>query len=85
MNARICFNRSTQRGYIGKEDTASPTVAAKRVLLTATLNSKQATDIMIADMPNAFVQVDISYANQKERIIMKIKGLFVEVLCGMAP
>jgi hypothetical protein len=42
---------------------------------------------MTADIPNAFVQTDIDDQNQVKgnRIIMKIRGPLVDMLCEIAP
>ena len=40
---------------------------------------------MTADIPNAFVQVDIDEKEKGERIIMKIRGLLVNMLTELSP
>jgi hypothetical protein len=44
------------------------------ILITTTINAKQKRDVMTADIPNTFVQMDIDKKNQikGECIIMKI-------------
>ena len=70
-----------------RDDAASPTAMTESILITATIDAKQNRDVMTADIPNAFVQMDIDEKNQVkgERIIMKIRGPLVDMLLELAP
>jgi hypothetical protein len=68
-----CANGNTQRGYINKEDAASPAVATKSISITATINAKQGWDVMTIDVPNSFFQTDMEKID-RNRVIMKICG-----------
>ena len=83
VKARTCANGSTQRDYIPREDAASPTASTDSVLITGVIEAKQRRDIMTLDIPNAFVQTPIPKG--EERIIMKIRGVLVDILCQLAP
>ena len=83
IKARTCANGSTQREYIDRDDAASPTASTDAVLITATIDAKQGRDVMTADIPNAFVQTDVDLNGDK--IIMKIRGVLVDILCEMNP
>ena len=85
VKARTCANGSTQREYMEREDSASPTVATEAILLTAAIDAKQGRDIMTSDVPNAFIQTEIGHKDIGERIIMKIRGPLFDILCDMAP
>ena len=74
---------STQRDYIPKEDAASPTASTEAVLITGVIDAKQNRDVMTLDIPNAFVQTKIPEG--EEKIIMKIRGALVDILCEIAP
>jgi Reverse transcriptase (RNA-dependent DNA polymerase) len=84
VKARACANGSTQREYINKEDTASPTASTELILLTAAIDAKENSDVMSADIPNAFVQTDIE-VNNNEKMTMKIRGPLVEMLTALDP
>jgi Reverse transcriptase (RNA-dependent DNA polymerase) len=84
IKARACANGSTQREYINKEDSASPTVATESILLTAAVEAKEGRDMMTADIPNAFVQTNIEVDN-KEKMMMKIRGPLVDMLTKLDP
>ena len=81
----VLANGSTHRSCITKDQAASPTATTESVLIKATIDAKQGRDIMIADIPNAFVQTDIPTKNYQERIKMKIRGIIVESIKEMSP
>lgn len=53
------------------------------VLITGVVDARQERDVMTIDIPNAFVQTDIP--DGEEKIIMKIRGVPVDILCDIAP
>jgi hypothetical protein len=87
VKARTCANGSTQHAYMERDDAASPTAMTESILITATINAKQKRDVMMADIPNAFVQTIVEEKNQVkgEHIIMKIRGPLVDMLLEIAP
>jgi hypothetical protein len=73
IKACTCTNDSTQRSYIAKDDAASPTAATEAteaIIITCVIEAKQGHNVMMLDVPNAFVQIQIP--ENKERIIIKI-------------
>ena len=68
-----------------RDEAASPTTMTESVMITATIDAKQNRDVMTADIPNAFVQVDIDEKEKRERIITKIRGLLVNMLTELSP
>ena len=72
VKGRSCANESTQRGYVGRDEAASPTAITESILLTAVIDAKEGRDVMVADVPNAFVQTAIEPKEKGERVIMKI-------------
>ena len=85
IKGRACANGSSQREYMDRDEAASPTTMTESVMITATIDAKQNRDVMTADIPNAFVQVDIDEKEKGERIIMKIRGLLVNMLTELSP
>ena len=59
VKARVCANGSTQRSYIHKDDASSPTAATESILITGVIEAKQKRDVMILNIPNAFVQTEV--------------------------
>ena len=54
--------------------------------MTGIIDAKEERDVMVADVPNAFIQACIPNADKVgERIIVKITGVLVNILLQMAP
>jgi len=85
VKARIVANCSTQRSYVPKEEAASPTALTDSIIITGVIDAKQKRDVIILDIPNAFVQTTIPQGKTDERIMMEIRGVLVDMLVGMSP
>ena len=83
VKAHFCANGSTQREYMDRDATTSPTVMTESIFITSVIDAKQNRDVMTCDIPNAFVQTEIEEAIVGERIIMKIRGALVQILVEM--
>jgi hypothetical protein len=85
IKARTCANGSTQQEYTNCDKEASPTAMTESYMITAVLDAKQGRDVMTADIPNAFVQMEIEEKDIGKRTIMKIRGQLVNMLVDIAP
>ena len=86
IKARHCANGSVQRNWISSEDTASPTVYTESVLLSAVIDAEERRDVAVSDVPNAFIQTEVDERDEDgNRMIMKIRGVLVDILCNMDP
>ena len=86
MKARHCANGSVQRNWISSEDTASPTVHTQSVLLTGAIDAEERRDVAVSDVPNAFIQTECQERDDDgNRMIMKIRGVLVDILCNVDP
>jgi hypothetical protein len=84
LNGPVCANLSTQRAYIAREEASSPTApASEAIIITGVIDVKQKRDVMTLDIPNAFVQTEISLDGDK--IVMKIRGQLVDILLEICP
>eukprot|EP00543_Licmophora_paradoxa_P010625 CAMPEP_0202466662 /NCGR_PEP_ID=MMETSP1360-20130828/69430_1 /ASSEMBLY_ACC=CAM_ASM_000848 /TAXON_ID=515479 /ORGANISM="Licmophora paradoxa, Strain CCMP2313" /LENGTH=141 /DNA_ID=CAMNT_0049090879 /DNA_START=1 /DNA_END=423 /DNA_ORIENTATION=+ len=83
VKARTCANGSTQRSYTPKEEASSPTASSEAILITGVVEAKQHRDVMTLDIPNAFVQTSVPQDGDK--IVMKIRGTLVDILCPICP
>jgi hypothetical protein len=81
--ARMVAGGNTQRDYLTKEDSSSPTVSAKAVLLTSIIDSHEGRDVAVIDIPNAFIQTRVD--NPKDRVIIRMRGVEVDWLVKTAP
>ena len=81
---RIVFNGKPTREWLSREESASPTASLEGIMITGVIDAYEKRDIMTADVPNAFIQAELDRTG-KERIIMKITGVLVDILVKMAP
>ena len=81
--ARVVAGGNLQRGHVTKEESSSPTVSTKSVLLTSIVDALEERDVAIIDIPNAFIQTRVQDA--KDRIIIRITGVIVDWLVKAAP
>lgn len=65
----MVYNGSKTREWTAKEYSASPTASAKSIMLLMVINTTEGRDVMMADLPNAFIQVDLPEG--EERVMMK--------------
>ena len=86
IKARHCANGSVQRNWISSENTASPTVYTESVLLSAVIDAEERRDVAVSDVPNAFIQTKVNDRDEDgSRMVMKIRGVLVDILCNMDP
>jgi hypothetical protein len=72
-----------QRDYISKEDTSSPTVTTESILLSCIIDAEEERDVMVIDIPNAFIQTKVK--DEKDMAIIKLRGVLVDILVEIAP
>ena len=86
IKSRHCANGSVQRNWISSENTASPTVYTESVLLSAIIDAEERRDVAVSDVPNAFIQTESPELDEDgNRMIMKIRGAIVDIICNMDP
>jgi hypothetical protein len=59
IKARGCADGRKQRVYKTKEETSSPTVRTESLMLSCVIDAKERRKVMTADVPGAFMQVDV--------------------------
>jgi len=87
VKSRLVYNRKETRKWLSREETASPKVSLEIINLTFAIDAHEERDVMIADVPNAFVQTCMpsELLEEDNRIIMKVKGVLVDILYAMDP
>ena len=66
---------------MSREDTSIPTASLEDIFLTATIDAYEVRDIMFLDVPNTFIQANMTpNKDGEERVIMKITGVLVDML-----
>ncbi len=53
---RMVAGGNTQHGHVTKEESSSPTVSTKAVLLTLIVDAHKGRDVAVIDTPNTFIQ-----------------------------
>ena len=56
---RMVAGGNTLGGHVTKEESSSPTVSTKAVLLTSIVDALEGRDVAIVDIPNAFIQTRV--------------------------
>ena len=74
---------NTQRGHVTKEESSSPTVSPKAVLLTLIVDALEGRDVATIDIPNVLIQTRVHDA--KDCVIVCITGVIVDWLVKVAP
>jgi len=80
IKGRACINGAPQRGYIAKEEAASPTVSTESTFITALIAAHERWVLRCYDVPSAFVNTDVD-----EDVIMVLKGDLAEMMMQVAP
>ena len=81
--ARLVAGGNTQRDYLTKEDSSSPTVSTEAVILTSIVDAHEKRDVAVIDIPNAFIQTRVD--DPKDRVFVRMRGVVVDWLVQAAP
>ena len=82
---RLVINGKMQRGHITKEEASSPTASTDAILLTSVIDALERRDVATVDIPNAFVQTVVADTDKDYRVIVRLRGRIVDILCEIAP
>eukprot|EP00956_Cyclotella_meneghiniana_P038953 scaffold162906_cov46-Cyclotella_meneghiniana.AAC.1 len=80
IKARACANGSTQRDYIPKETTASPTVMNDSVMITSAVDAHEEREVVTLDIPGAFLHADLD-----EEVVMLLRGQLADLMVEVDP
>ena len=70
-----CADGRKQRAYITKEESTAPTVSTKAVFLTAVIDAMERRNVVVLDVPGAFMQAEID-----ELVHVRFTGAMVTLL-----
>ena len=70
-----CADGQKQRAYIMKEDSTAPTVSTEAVFLTAVIDAMEGRNVVVLDVPGAFMQAEID-----ELVHVRFTGAMVTLL-----
>lgn len=69
-----------------REEVSSPTVSTESTMLTSVIEAAEGRDVATCDIPNAFIQTEVEETDKSgNRIIMKIRGVLVDLLSRVVP
>jgi hypothetical protein len=80
IKGRGCADGRKQRLYKTKEETSSPTVRTESLLLSCLIDAKERRNVIMCDVPGAFMQVDVD-----EVVHVRIEGPLAELLAKVDP
>lgn len=83
VKAREVAGGNKQRDFVSKEDASSPTAATESVLLSCAVDARERWQTAVLDILNAFIQTRIE--REKDRAIVRIRGLVADMLVEIAP
>ena len=70
IKGRMVYNGKPTRDWLSREDSASPTASLEGVFLTATIDAHEGRDVMVSDVPNAFIQTEMPKRKKGEKCSM---------------
>ena len=86
IKGRMVYNGKPTRGWIDREDAASPTVSQESLFILVAIDAKEGRDVMSGNVPNAFIQAPMPPRKEGEdRVIMKITGVLVDLMIQISP
>ena len=56
MNNKMVYNGKPTREWLSREDSVSPTVALESIMLIAVIDAHEGRNVMMCNIPNAFIQ-----------------------------
>ena len=83
IKGRMVADGSKQQTSITKEDTISPTIALKLVLLMATIDAAEGWDVTTIDILNAFIQTRLD--DDSDKVLMRLCRKLTELMVKVAP
>ena len=87
MRARGCADGSKQCKEPGykKENAALSTVHNDSTFITSAIDAKENLDVMVVDLPGAFLHALRRAGATKKQLLMVLRGLLVETMVLMDP
>ena len=82
VKARGCANGRSQRKFILKDESSSPTVSTYVLFISCTMNATEGRQVVTCNIPRAFLQVDWPKDND---CYLKFEGLMVKMICEIDP
>ena len=85
IKGRTAHDGKPMREWLSQEESAIPMASTEGLFLTAMIDAHEKRDMMTNNVPNAYIQVPMEIPPGKERIMMKITGVLVDILIKISP
>ena len=86
LKGRTCADGSRQRQYLRQDESvASPTAALESLIVSLLIDTYEKRDVGTYDVPGAFLQASLSPKPNNERVLMRLVGNFVDIMCKVNP
>ena len=82
IRGRSCVDGSKQRKYLKQEESvASHTASLESLLVSLLIDAYEGRDVGTYDVPGAYLQARMAPKDDNERVLMKLRGNFVDIMC----
>ena len=86
IKGRSCVDGSKQRRYLKQDESmSSPTAGLESLLVTLLIDAYEDRDVGTYDVPGAYLQASLAPKDNGERVLMKLVGEFVDIMCKVNP
>ena len=86
IKGRAYTNGSQQIKYLkAYELVASPTVSIESLLTTLLVDAYKEREVATFDVPGVYLHAELSKNGNKERLLLKLTGDFVDIICEVNP
>ena len=86
IKGRTCVDGSKQRKYLKPDESvSSPTVSTESLIATLLIDAYEQREVAIFDVPGAFLQAELKKKDDNERVLMRLEGEFVDIMCDINP
>ena len=86
IKGRACVDGSKQRKYLKQDESvASPTTSLESLVVSLVIDVYEGRDVGTYDVPGAYLQARLAPKDNNERVLMKLKGNFVDIMCKVNP
>ena len=83
IKGRTCANGAKQRRYVKEgEIISSPTASLESIIATLVIDAYEERYSVIADVPGAYLHAEMP---PNKRVLLKLKGQFVDIMCKVNP
>ena len=83
IKAQSCCDGIVQRNYMKKDETSSPTAMQKILMVNCIINAMEGCNVAVANIPGAFLQMDMVHVNRIVRI--RLCGVLLDILVNIEP